>query len=507
MKRVITFMMALALILSLSVTAFAAGGAGEGSITVSNAVVGGKYSVYKIFEATYNEKGDVTYTIQRGDAFFEDLFGDGTNDYFVYHEATGVVTRNTEVGKSDAELFAYLQNLVKDVDSSINATKTADNEIKFENLPTGYYVIKSEVPGENGEKAVAVSITTAKPDAVVNDKNNLPGGDFEKTFTDGTDSGTANVGDVVSWKLSFTATNYSKEEKVVLYTIKDNLNPEGWAEIDVDSIIVTVDGETLVNNTEWQLISGDGNGFVIEIPWVDSEENFLYPATAKVEVTYSATVLEDASDNSSVNKNKAELEWTLDTGVTPPGTGDETETDVFNIGFTKVDGTNPNKKLSGATFELYGSYNAETKEYSNPIKVSGSAGVYVVDPKGISNEVVTPEDGAVVIKGLEDGTYYLKETKAPDGYNLLTAPVVVTFEADVVDKDGNVTEQKGSNITVGNETYYVNHTAINVENFSGVELPSTGGKGTMMMITIGTMVAMAFAVLLITQKKMSIYED
>ena len=48
---------------------------------------------------------------------------------------------------------------------------------------------------------------------------------------------------------------------------------------------------------------------------------------------------------------------------------------------------------------------------------------------------------------------------------------------------------------------------MNIENFSGVELPSTGGEGTIMMITFGTMVALAFAVLLITQKKMSIYQD
>jgi LPXTG-motif cell wall-anchored protein len=56
-------------------------------------------------------------------------------------------------------------------------------------------------------------------------------------------------------------------------------------------------------------------------------------------------------------------------------------------------------------------------------------------------------------------------------------------------------------------TYIVGHEELNIANNKGVELPSTGGEGTMMMITIGTMIAMAFAVLLITQKKMSIYQD
>ena len=46
-----------------------------------------------------------------------------------------------------------------------------------------------------------------------------------------------------------------------------------------------------------------------------------------------------------------------------------------------------------------------------------------------------------------------------------------------------------------------------IVNNQGVELPSTGGKGTMMLITIGTLVTVAFAVLMITQKKMSVYHD
>jgi LPXTG-motif cell wall-anchored protein len=64
-----------------------------------------------------------------------------------------------------------------------------------------------------------------------------------------------------------------------------------------------------------------------------------------------------------------------------------------------------------------------------------------------------------------------------------------------------------STIEIDGTTYTVGHEALNIENNSGVELPSTGGVGTMMMITFGTLVAIAFAVLLITQKKMSVYHD
>ena len=78
MKRIVTFRMALALILSLSVSAFAAGGT-NGSITITNAADGETYSVYKIFDATY-EGANVTYTIDDSNQFFTKLFGAAATD-------------------------------------------------------------------------------------------------------------------------------------------------------------------------------------------------------------------------------------------------------------------------------------------------------------------------------------------------------------------------------------------------------------------------------------------
>ena len=513
MKRTFAFMMALVLVLSLSIGAFAAGGT-NGTITINNAVKDTEYAVYKIFDATY-EGTNVTYTINASNPFFVKLFGsaddtvDQTNDYFKYFAETGVVIRNTEVGKTDAELFAYLETLIAGATPTATE-KAGSTTVEFTGLDTGYYVIQRT----NGS-ANAVTITTAKPNANVNDKNELPGGDFDKS----SDKDVVAVGDTINWTVSFTATNYAEEDKVFCYTVNDALSHD-WAAIDSSSIVVKVGDTTLTKGTDWTLVSDPAqtNGFEIDIPWanLDGEGKFVsfkYPATAQVKITYSATVLDAASANDPTkpNRNHADLEWDTETHPDVPGSGDGTESDVYNLGFTKVDGTNSEKKLANAQFELYGSYNEETKVYSNPITVSavaGKPGVYIVDATSTSNTVVTPENGAVVITGLEGvGTYYLKETVAPDGYNLLTAPVEVTIVADVKDAKGDVTEQKGSNITVAGNTYYVNHTAINVGNFTGVELPSTGGEGTMMMITIGTMVAMAFAVLMITQKKMSIYQD
>ena len=521
MKRVITFLMVLALVLSLGVTALAAGG-DVGSITINNAIIDAQYAVYKIFDATYDTNGHVTYTIQPGDEFFTELFGAGgttANDYFVYHADTHVVTRNTETGKTDAELFAYLAGLVEG--NTATATKTATStSITFgdlENgyLPTGYYVIHRPY-SPDGSDTNAVTITTTKPHADVNDKNELPGGDFDKSSSKDQDYVT--IGEEIDWTIQFTATHYAGEEKVWAYTVTDNLN-RPWAALDLDSIEVYVDTTKLdPENGEWTLETPASmtDGFKIRIPWVNTDtegnfDSFKYPVTAVIKVTYSGIVLDEAAANDPANpgnKNQANPGWEPEGKPEVPGTGDGTESDVYNLGFTKVDGTTGNG-LAGAKFELYRNYDEITKEYSNPVTLSVSAtGVYIVDANSESNVVETPATGVVVITGLEDlGTYYLKEIEAPDGYNALTAPVIVTVVADVVDEHGNVTEPKGTYLTANGVSYYVNHAKVDVQNFSGVELPSTGGAGTVMLISFGTMVAVAFAILMITQKKMSIYRD
>ena len=497
MKKAFAIIMALVLVFSLSISAFAAGGAGEGSITISNATNEKVYKVYKIFDATYNGS-DVSYTIDASNPFFEELFGSDddnvnqTNDYFNYYASTGVVTR--KAGKTDAELFAYLSGLVES--ATPTATDTASSSsLTFDNLDTGYYVIAREDGTANG-----VTITTTKPDAEVYDKNLLPGGDFSKTFVgmagvveDGTvEVGSAAVGDTISWSVTYTATNYDDGNKVVHYTIKDTLTPTGWAALNTSSIKVLVNGAEVTP----EIVSANENGFEIKIPWMNGDE-FKYPATSSVQVTYSAVVQDAAaSAEGQDNKNTAELDWVTDKGDTPddPEYSDETETEVFNLGFTKVDGTNPSKTLPGAVFALYKDVACTEAVY---VKATSTEGVYIVDKDTTSsNEVLTPASGQVVIMGLNEGTYYLKETTAPDGYNKLVNP-----ESVEVGKGGADT------MTIGGTEYTLSNNELNIVNNQGVALPETGGKGTIMMITFGTMIAIGFAVLLITQKKMTIYND
>lgn len=128
----------------------------------------------------------------------------------------------------------------------------------------------------------------------------------------------------------------------------------------------------------------------------------------------------------------------------------------------KQDGDNTDTKLSGAKFKLYSDQSA-TKE----VAVSLANGVYTVDPNGKA-VLTTDTDGRITVNGLDSGTYYLKETKAPSGYKLDDTVQKVTVTPDSV-----VVGAKNGEVI----TYKVNgdldHT-MTIVNYKGF-LPSTGG--------------------------------
>ena len=521
MKRAFTFMMALVLVFSLGITAFA-DTTTNGSITITNATVGENYSVYKIFEANYpvdaqgnpikNAAGqdiieykltDSTLTTQMFGATpyqysVTDAEGNTTtytaSSFFEFNADTDVVTLKNNVDTT--YMYRYLGNLAATYATAAKTKEATDVNLEFIGLDAGYYVIK-----RNNGSANAVTITTTKPNATVIDKSLMPAGDIAKEVsndgTSWTENNTLNVGDTVYFKVSFTATNYDGTAKVLYYTISDTMTP-AWAAVDTDTIVITVDGVDLKqdNNpdTDWELLDGStGQTFKVKVPWVD-DDGFQYASSVPVVVTYSATVLPGAAGNNPAeqqNKNTVNVTWdTDDDNNTPDGPGhtDVTDTYVYNMGFSKVDGRT-DAGLAGVKFELH-----RDSASGDVVKVSatGVDGVYVVDPNG-TEVIETPDGGNVVIKGLAEGTYYLVETATLAGYNLLTSPQEV-----VVSKD--TTNTFATN-------YVINNDAPTIENFTGVELPSTGGKGTLMLITFGTMVALAFGILMITQKKMSIYND
>ena len=306
------------------------------------------------------------------------------------------------------------------------------------------------------------------------------------------------------------------------------------------------------DNAQWYLIHRGFDAFDIVIPWMDNYHfegttndfnltygegaKSIYTSPSEVVITYNASVEPGATIGGAQNNNlwnTADLSWTSDTtdGPDDPST---TTTTVYALGLEKID-ADTGAHLEGAVFEVYSDEDCTQPVYVIPTNIKG---VYILDDLDtiVSGEhretsrkkyaayldayldgarqknVVTSEaNGKIVILGLEAGNYYLKEVVAPDGYNKLATTTVVSVGQTnhsffvIADANGNVVDAQNATGDQIKHTYTVTSTI--VENSKGVELPSTGGEGTFWLITIGTMMAICFAVFLITHKKMSVYTD
>lgn len=614
MKRAFAFLLALAMVFSLGVTAFAEEtGSTEktGSITITNTTIGETYAVYKIFDATIKLSADgkttegVSYSIvKENNKIFTDIFGDGEeakSDYFVYNPNTGTVTKKE--GANDADLIKHLTKLVEDGNykPEKDAVTADSHKVEFTGLPYGYYVITSSL-------GATVTINSNTPSVSVIDKNQEPAPDFDKQVQTGADadgnvtgwgdSNSANIGDGFKYRISFTATNYDGDKQIKHYQIHDEKGDAIWAEFnsfsvkllhpETKEVIQTLkrgyylsQGGTNTgnwgflgdwsgveqnrNNAEWYLVHLGKDQFRVTIPWLkdhqlvdvkDTSGNVVsykltypenpeskYASPVQVEVIYDVIVEYNAAIGGTTHGNrfnKANASWTSEheTGSTPP---DEVVTHVYGIGLLKDD-TSTGLNLAGAKFRIY----RDKECTSDPVYVipTGIDGVYIVDSYGSDaaasedredgrelsrvkyaayvdeylngevqdNYVVSQVNGKLAILGLAAGKYYLKEVEAPSGYNALTQPVEIEagvgtrpFNIFVDETTGKVADIQQTDGVHTEKIYDLTHTV--VHNSKGVELPSTGGAGKMMLLTFGSMIAMAFAVLMITQKKMSIYKD
>ena len=596
MKKFLSLLLVLTLALSLGFTAFA--DENTGSITITNATIDETYSVYKIFDASIKLAADgvtaeaVAYSIQKNNQFFEALFGaDGTavNPFFAYNTSTGSVTKKD--GVNDSELIKYLTELVKNGTYAPDATpvKATSDEVKFENLPYGYYLITSTL-------GTTVTINSNTPDIEVIDKNQEPAPDFDKQIQTGVDeygnpiwadANSANIGDSFSYRISFTATNYEGDKKIQYYQIHDEKGDAIWAEFDSFHVIVggvelprgyylsqggentgnweylgdwsdIPEAERDANDAQWYLVHLGYDQFRVTIPWLENHTltantgagqsyvlNFdedaasKFDSPVKVEVIYDVVVEANAAIGSTTHGNrfnKAYATWTseYETGSTPP---DEVVTHVYGIGLLKDDSAT-GQNLAGAKFRIYKDKDCTDPVYVIPTNVEG---IYIVDSYGTplesvtgtgkqttrdvyaayldaylggniqDNYVVSQVNGKLAILGLKAGTYYLKEVEAPAGYNALSLPIEINAGEGTrsfsifADENGKVADIQQYDGIHTEHKLDLTHTV--VHNSKGVELPSTGGEGTFWLITIGTLMAIGFAVFLITHKKMSVYTD
>lgn len=282
----------------------------------------------------------------------------------------------------------------------------------------------------------------------------------------------ANIGDDVIFQTTINvqpgAKNYVLHDKMDVHLayqcimdVHDNLSNL----VDTTDFVVKTDGLT------------DGCTFELsftEAYYKKNRESIDTGNLTQIYIKYLATVKDDAVVNEPMKNTTHLTHGDKNTETNEP----ETTTKTFGITVFKY--TGENESLEGAKFIL----STDSKcEESTALKFTNTAGKYRYDTKG-NTTLTSPADGYIYIEGLKAGIYYLKETAAPKGYNVLKD--IQTIE---ITENGKV-KVKGE---ICNE--------VKVKNNSGTVLPSTGGTGTTMIYLIGGALVLGSGVVLATKRR------
>jgi LPXTG-motif cell wall-anchored protein len=481
--------------------------------------------------------GDTGHTYEAYQIFTGDLAGNVLSNIVLgTGVANGILTFNGTTYGSAAELaealteenkIAFADHAAQHLAAVAGTSTEADGVYTISDLEPGYYLIKDKdnsVP--NGD---AYTKFIAK---IVNDVNATPKTDktthekkvYEnvKQATNGKTGAAGNnyndvadycIGDDVPFAL------YSKVpdlEHFDHYTMLFHDQMSDGLTFKADSVKVTIGGVELANGTDFVVDTSceDGCSFHVQIKELVGKN---YTKGAEIRVDFNATLNANAEIGLPGNPNQSKLQFTNNPNNTGSGTdnsdlsdGSTTETPwdyvvvfTYELDVTKVDGEDNTKKLANAEFVLQN----EDNEY------------VTVDSDGVVTGWVTAEDDATTLVsdanglfkviGLDDGTYTLTETKAPEGYNKLAKTIEIVVNATTIN-DQNYANVPANALTKleikvdgaladgDTDSGIVDAT---IENNTGATLPETGGIGTTIFYVMGGLLVLAAVVLLVTKRR------
>ena len=476
-KKIAAMLFAFAMVFSMGTNVKAEG---TGKITIDPAKAGETYNVYKILTLQSYDKGKGLYSYVKNGDKWDEFINSAQQEGYLTINNDGYVEFDAKKSDKDYREFAQ-KALAYAKKNNVTATQTVTpvagaTTATIDKLDLGYYLVGSTV-------GALCSLDTTNPEVTVRDKNEAPTVE-KKIAKDGhtgnlVPNNSANIGEQVVYQTTINVKPGAKN-----YVLHDTMD----SHLDFDGILQAhlSDGTNLTNG-DYVVQKGPADKCTFDISFTDVFYNKYRSkiddgTISKIIFQYSATVKDDAVINEPM-KNTTHLTYGDNNTST---TESKTITKTFGIPVFKYTGTNT--PLAGAEFKLYTDSNCN--EESTALKFTLNDSKYRYDSaKG--NAVLTSLEntGHIDIEGLKEGTYYLKETKAPKGYNLLKNPVEIRIDsAGKIYVDGSTKENTGN---------------VEVKNNSGTLLPSTGGMGTTLIYLAGIVLVVLSGYVLISKRRAS----
>ena len=527
LKKLASILLVLVMVLSVTTTAFAAG--------VTNNTTH-SYNAYQIFSGTQSDDsvplGDVAWGSGiNGAAFLEELKTDtrfvkeGTNIFASCTTAADVAAVLGGYADKSDEANAFANVAAKHLTTTFTEIAADASTV---DLAAGYYLlVDTSTPGEGDAMNSALLQVTNKDNITIEKKYEVPTVNKSVKDTDNQWGEAADweIGSDVPFQLVGTLPTNLADYETYKYVFHDTLST--GLQYNGDVKVYVQNGETKTEITTGFTVdpaaAATAGGSTLTVTFTDLKAVAGVTANSKIVVEYTAKLLSTAEIGNPGNKNEVHLEYSNNPNHTGEGTPtgntpkDEVLVFTYELDVTKVDGQDADKKLVNAEFVLLNSDKTKVAKVANDklvewvdVPAAGEDGT-ITYPAGTT--LTSGADGKFVIAGLDAGSYYLRETKAPAGYNLLKNDISVTITATLDKSENNpaLTELKlsvkddktGAEATESNGSVDTGIVATNVMNNSGTELPSTGGMGTTIFYVLGSVLVIGAAVLLVTKKRMS----
>lgn len=434
----------------------------KGTITINKAIVNESYNIYKVLDLETYDKVNNHYIYRAASGW--ETFLDGATDYLEARNENGdkYYVWKDGVDKSMAKEFAEkAYKYAKDNNITPTMTKKATStSVVFDNLDLGYYLVDSSV-------GALLHLTTTNPTATVNEKNTLNPNVDKNVLENSTGVYGKENDDIIGSTINYksTITTGAGYGSYVLYDKMDK-----GLTFNVNSVVVKIGDDVVDVNNYVVKTSVTDYTFVIEF---NDEFILKQPKNTNIDVYYTATLNKDATIEGDGNINETFLKYGNNI------TTDKKKTITYTYAFEIIKTNKEGVELTGAEFILL-------DKLGNEIKVILKDEETKTYRIATENEIgVNIKAGKATIEGLDKDSYKLKEVVSPEGYNKLTSPV----EFSVNGKTNDTIER----------------TRVNVINYTGSELPETGGIGTKLFITSGLSLVLICGLVLVT--KLRLYKN